>query len=136
MTALASSLVSHVYGVFPSHGYPGDPRYPASYSLAGVVLDNSDCRGHGALFCSPHSYLHTAPTKQVSIFTNIFLVNNYFLSKNIFSKFKNIFSFRTCCATECLLERWSVRPRATPPPPRLPRPRTPPRRPLPRPHVS
>ena len=66
MTALASSLVSHVYGVFPSHGYPGDPRYPASYSLAGVVLDNSDCRGHGALFCSPHSYLHTAPTKQVS----------------------------------------------------------------------
>ena len=89
MIALASSLVSHVYGVFPSHGYPGDPRYPASYSLAGVVLDNSDCRGHGALFCSPHSYLHTAPTKQVSIFTNIFLVNNSF--QKIFSPSLKIF---------------------------------------------
>ena len=98
MIALASSLVSHVYGVFPSHGYPGDPRYPASYSLAGVVLDNSDCRGHGALFCSPHSYLHTAPTKQVSrhnqqiffiIFTDIFLMN---IQKKYLCIYKNIFS--------------------------------------------
>ena len=29
-----------------------------------VVLDNLDCRPHQALFCSPHSYQRSAPTKQ------------------------------------------------------------------------
>ena len=32
--------------------------------MAEVVLENLDCRPHQALFCSPHSYPHSAPTKQ------------------------------------------------------------------------
>ena len=60
----SSSLVSHLYGVFPSHGYKNDSLYPATYTVAEVVLDNLDCRPHQSLFCSPHSYPHSAPTKQ------------------------------------------------------------------------
>ena len=57
-------MVSHLYGVFPSHGYKNDSLYPATYTVAEVVLENLDCRPHQALFCSPHSYPHSAPTKQ------------------------------------------------------------------------
>ena len=57
-------MVSHLYGVFPSHGYKNDSMYPATYTVAEVVLDNLDCRPHQSLFCSPHSYPHSAPTKQ------------------------------------------------------------------------
>ena len=41
-----------------------DSRYPDRYTVAEVVLDNLDCRPHQSLFCSPHSYQRSAPTKQ------------------------------------------------------------------------
>ena len=50
--------------MFTTHGYKNDSLYPATYSLAEVVLENLDCRPHQSLFCSPHSYQHSAPTKQ------------------------------------------------------------------------
>ena len=40
---LSSSLVSHLYGVFPTHGYSNDSRYPQSYQVGEVVLDNAGC---------------------------------------------------------------------------------------------
>ena len=40
---LSSSLVSHLYGVFPTHGYSTDSRYPLSYQVGEVVLDNAGC---------------------------------------------------------------------------------------------
>ena len=60
----SSSLVSHLYGIFSGHGYKNDSRYPLSYSVADVVLDNVDCVQHGSLFCNPNSYQSSAPTKQ------------------------------------------------------------------------
>ena len=56
--------MSHLYGVFTTHGYKNDSLYPATYTVAEVVLENLDCRPHQSLFCSPHSYPHSAPTKQ------------------------------------------------------------------------
>jgi hypothetical protein len=40
---LSSSLVSHLYGVFPTHGFSNDSRYPQSYKVGEVVLDNAGC---------------------------------------------------------------------------------------------
>ena len=40
---LSSSLLSHLYGVFPTHGYSNDSRYPQSYQVGEVVLDNAGC---------------------------------------------------------------------------------------------
>ena len=57
VTQLSSSLVSHLYGVFPTHGYENDLRYPDTYNVGEVVLDNLDCAPHASLFCSPHSYV-------------------------------------------------------------------------------
>ena len=62
--SLSAALVSHLYGVFPTHGFSADPAFPLVYSRAEVTLDNTDCRAAGELFCSPHSYPASAPTKQ------------------------------------------------------------------------
>ena len=42
-TEFTSSLVSHLYGVFPTHGFPNDTLFPATYSIGEVVLENSGC---------------------------------------------------------------------------------------------
>ena len=65
--SLSSALVSHLFGVFPTHGFSGDSVFPLTYNLAEVTLDNTDCRQQGELFCSPHSYPATAPTKQAGL---------------------------------------------------------------------
>ena len=49
---------------FTTHGYNNDSLYPATYTVGEVILDNLDCRPHQSLFCSPHSYQRSAPTKQ------------------------------------------------------------------------
>ena len=51
--SLSSALVSHLFGVFPTHGFSGDSAFPLTYNLAEVTLDNTDCRQQGELFCSP-----------------------------------------------------------------------------------
>ena len=69
--SLSAALVSHLYGVFPTHGFSSDPAFPLSYSRAEVTLDNTDCRQQGELFCSPHSYPASAPTKQNLLCDNL-----------------------------------------------------------------
>eukprot|EP00090_Calanus_glacialis_P035817 TRINITY_DN6109_c0_g1_i2.p1 TRINITY_DN6109_c0_g1~~TRINITY_DN6109_c0_g1_i2.p1 ORF type:complete len:1093 (+),score=204.46 TRINITY_DN6109_c0_g1_i2:1-3279(+) len=61
---LSSSLVSHLYGVFPTHGYSNDSRYPQSYEVGEVVLDNAGCSLKNKLFCTPELYDRETPTKQ------------------------------------------------------------------------
>ena len=70
--SLSSALVSHLFGVFPTHGFSGDSAFPLTYNLAEVTLDNTDCRQQGELFCSPHSYPATAPTKQAGLMFCLF----------------------------------------------------------------
>ena len=36
-------MLSHLYGVFPTHGYSNDTRYPNTYTVGEVVLDNAGC---------------------------------------------------------------------------------------------
>ena len=42
-TEFTSALVSHLYGVFPTHGFPNDTFFPSTYSIGEVVLENSGC---------------------------------------------------------------------------------------------
>ena len=35
--------MSHLYGVFPTHGFPNDTFFPSTYSIGEVVLENSGC---------------------------------------------------------------------------------------------
>ena len=35
--------MSHLYGVFPTHGYSNDTKYPDTYTVGEVVLDNAGC---------------------------------------------------------------------------------------------
>ena len=40
-TEFTSALVSHLYKVFLTHGFPNDTFFPATYSIGEVVLENS-----------------------------------------------------------------------------------------------
>ena len=57
-TEFTSSLVSHLYGVFPTHGFPNDTLFPATYSIGEVVLENSGCAVNNkvAFFTSPKNF--------------------------------------------------------------------------------
>ena len=73
--------MSHLYGVFPTHGYKNDSRYPETYQVGEVVLDSAGCSlknkvrqgifttAYGQhillqLLCPPDLYDLSAPTKQ------------------------------------------------------------------------
>ena len=57
-TEFTSSLVSHLYGVFPTHGFPNDTLFPATYSIGEVVLENSGCAVNNkvAFLISPKNF--------------------------------------------------------------------------------
>merc|ERR1719483_407239 len=60
----SSAAVSHLYGVFPTHGFGNDSRYPDTYQVGEVVLDNTGCSLKNKLLCSDDLYDKFAPTKQ------------------------------------------------------------------------
>ena len=55
-TEFTSALVSHLYGVFPTHGFPNDTLFPATYSIGEVVLENSGCAVNNKVN-NEHSFL-------------------------------------------------------------------------------
>jgi len=67
---LSSSLLSHLYGVFPTHGYRNDSRYPETYQVGEVVLDNAGCSLKNKLLCTQDMYDRGAPTKQNMLCNN------------------------------------------------------------------
>ena len=40
---LARSLIYHEFGIFPAHGFEEDVKYPKTFTIGGVTLENKGC---------------------------------------------------------------------------------------------
>ena len=86
---LSKALVSHIYGVFPTHGYSKDSMYPQTFNVGQTVLENGGCSLTGQVK-KRHQFIYLSHNHTFSFFVHYIFMTERLQRNKIFFAITNL----------------------------------------------